>query len=63
MWELWNEPPLNGFSLFWKKSTPKRFVELLKTGYTALKALNPENIVISGGIGMRYMPFYNEFDY
>lgn len=61
MWELWNEPHLNKFSLFWQGSTPERFVELLQTGYEALKSVNPDNIVISGGIGMNYIPFYEEF--
>ena len=61
MWELWNEPHLDGFSVFWQKSTPKRYVELMKTGYEALKKVSPRNTVISGGISMRYMPWYTEF--
>lgn len=59
MWELWNEPHLPGGSIFWLESSPEQFVELMKTGYTALKSVNPENMVIHGGIGMRYIPFYD----
>lgn len=59
MWELWNEPHLPGGSIFWQESSPEQFVELMKTGYKALKLVNPENTVIHGGIGMRYMPFYD----
>lgn len=59
LWELWNEPHLPGGSVFWRESSPEQFVELMKTGYEALKSVNPENIVIQGGIGMRYIPFYD----
>lgn len=59
MWELWNEPHLPGGSIFWQESSPKQFTDLMKTGYEALKSVNPANIVIHGGIGMRYMPFYD----
>ena len=31
----------------------------MKVGYEALKSVNPENIVIQGGIGRRYIPFYD----
>ena len=30
--ELWNEPHLPGYSIFWQKSSPAQFVELLKAG-------------------------------
>ncbi len=59
LWELWNEPHLPGGSVFWRESSPEQFVELMKTGYEALKSVNPENVVIQGGIGMRYIPFYD----
>lgn len=59
LWELWNEPHLPGGSVFWQEASPEQFVELMKTGYEALKSVNPENIVIQGGIGMRYIPFYD----
>ncbi len=59
-WELWNEPHLIGFSCFWADST-ENFIQLLKAGYETVKAENPDNVVIMGGIGMRYLPFYKEF--
>ncbi len=59
-WELWNEPHLVGFSCFWADST-ENFVALLKAGYETVKAENKDNVVIMGGIGMRYLPFYKEF--
>ena len=59
LWELWNEPHLPGGSVFWQESSPEQFVELMKVGYEALKSVNPENIVIQGGIGRRYIPFYD----
>jgi len=59
--EIWNEPHLDGFSVFWKKGTPKQFVDLLKAGYEGVKAADPSIVVVMGGIGMRYLPFYEEF--
>ncbi len=59
-WELWNEPHLVGFSCFWSDTT-ENFIRLLKAGYETVKEENPENIVILGGIGTRYLPFYKEF--
>ena len=58
-WELWNEPHLPGQSCFWSDS-PDNFVEMLKTGYQAVKEVQPESTVWLGGIGMRYLPFYKE---
>lgn len=59
--ELWNEPHLPGYSIFWQKSSPEQFVELLKAGYTGAKEANPEITVLMGGVGMRYLPFYEQF--
>lgn len=59
LWELWNEPHLPGGSIFWQDASPEQFVELLKTGYQALKEVNPDNVVIHGGIGSRYLPFFD----
>ncbi len=59
-YELWNEPHLVGFSCFWADSV-ENFVKLLKAGYETVKAEKPEAIVWLGGIGMRYLPFYDEF--
>ncbi len=59
-YELWNEPHLAGFSCFWADSV-ENFVKLLKAGYETVKEENPEAIVWLGGIGLRYLPFYDEF--
>ena len=59
-YELWNEPHLVGFSCFWADST-ENFVELLKAGYETVKAEKPGAEVWLGGIGMRYLPFYDAF--
>ena len=59
--ELWNEPHLPGYSIFWQKSSPEQFVELLRAGYTGAKAANPDVTVVMGGVGMRYLPFYEPF--
>ncbi len=57
-WELWNEPHMPGNSVFWK-STPEAYVELLKSGYRVVKSVDPAKPVALGGIGMRYLPFYD----
>ncbi len=59
--EIWNEPHLDGHSVFWKKGTPGQFVELMKAGYEGVKAADPSITVVMGGIGMRYLPFYEEY--
>ena len=59
-YELWNEPHLVGFTCFWVDST-EHFVELLKAGYETVKAEKPGSEVWLGGIGMRYLPFYDAF--
>ncbi|MFA6103079.1 MAG: beta-galactosidase [Victivallaceae bacterium] len=58
-WELWNEPHLPGQSVFWRDS-PEKFVELLKAGYDTVKQERPDTTVWIGGMGMRYLPFYEE---
>lgn len=58
-WELWNEPHLPGQSVFWR-DTPGKFVELLKAGYETVKQEQPDATVWIGGMGMRYLPFYEE---
>jgi hypothetical protein len=58
-WELWNEPHLPGGSCFWQ-DTPERFVELLRSGYSAIKEVQPNSEIWIGGIGMRYIPFYRQ---
>ncbi|MEI8247840.1 MAG: beta-galactosidase [Lentisphaerota bacterium] len=57
-WELWNEPHLPGQSCFWN-DTPENYVKLLKAGYETLKKEQPDATVLLGGIGYRYLPFYD----
>lgn len=59
-WELWNEPHLPGGSCFWQ-DTPENFVALLKAGYLAIKAVQPQSDIWIGGIANRYVPFYRQF--
>ncbi|MBR0460096.1 MAG: hypothetical protein IJJ26_12735 [Victivallales bacterium] len=59
--ELWNEPHVRGGSVFWQESTVARFIELMKAGYEGAKEANPNITILMGGIGLRYMPFYDEF--
>lgn len=58
-WELWNEPHLPGQSIFWHDS-PEDFEVLLQSGYETIKKLQPDATVWLGGIGMRYLPFYEK---
>jgi len=58
-WELWNEPHLPGQSCFWQDN-PENYVELLKAGYETVKAEQPDSTVLLGGVGMRYLPFYEK---
>ncbi len=58
-WEIWNEPHLPGQSIFWR-SSPKEFAAMQKAGYETIKQLSPNSTVWLGGIGMRYLPFYQK---
>jgi hypothetical protein len=47
-WEIWNEPNI---SYFWRPSPdPARYFELLKVSYAAVKAANPNAVVLLGGL-------------
>ena len=47
-WEIWNEPNI---SYYWRPSPdPARYVELLKRSYAAIKAANPQAVVVLGGL-------------
>lgn len=53
-WEIWNEP---NFSSFWgPKTDVKKYTEVLKGAYTEIKKVNPDAVVLSGGLA----PSYNE---
>ncbi len=56
-YELWNEPHIKGFSVFWN-DTPEKFVEIMKVGSAAVRANQPEAEIWIGGMGQRYLPFY-----
>lgn len=58
-WEIWNEPNLPGQSCSWH-GTPEEYLTMLRLGYQAVKAEQPEGDVWFGGIGMRYLPFYTQ---
>jgi len=58
-WEVWNEPHLPGHSIFWK-STPEKYVELLRVAHDAIKSVDSNKQISLAGIGMRYLPFYEE---
>jgi hypothetical protein len=46
--EVWNEPNLDQY--FWPHANPARFTTLLAEAYDAVKAVNPQMPVISGGL-------------
>jgi hypothetical protein len=48
--EVWNEPNLA--SAFYPQANPKRYTELLKEAYIAVKSVDPAMPVISGGLAM-----------
>lgn len=56
--EIWNEPHLPGYSVFWRDSSPEQFADLMRVAYDAAKGAKPDVTVLMGGIGMRYLPFY-----
>lgn len=58
-YELWNEPHFKGFSIFWN-DTPEKFVELMKAGSEVIRKEQPDAEIWMGGIGQRYLPFYEE---
>ncbi len=57
VWELWNEPDLNWF---WS-GTPSQYAQLLKVGYLAVKAADPEATVLFAGLAYWSNPsFYQQ---
>ena len=48
VWEIWNEPNIE---IFWYPSpSAEEYTALLKVSYTKIKEVNPQAIVISGGL-------------
>ena len=48
-YEIWNEPNLN-YEWGNRSPDPAAYTELLKTAYTVIKKIDPEALVISGGL-------------
>lgn len=46
-WEIWNEPNLEQF---WTNPDPVAYAKLLKAVYPAIKAVNPNATVVTGGL-------------
>lgn len=47
-WEIWNEE--NAPTVWFKGGTPEDFVALTRAAYTIAKSIDPNNVVIMGGI-------------
>lgn len=58
-YEVWNEPHLPGYSCFWN-DTPEHFVEMLRDAAAAIREEDPEAEIWLGGIGQRYLVFYEK---
>lgn len=57
-WEIWNEPDN---ALFWKpKPDARRYAELLRVAYKAVKQADPSAKVLSGGVSGNAVPFLEE---
>jgi hypothetical protein len=57
-YEIWNEPHFPGFSMFWN-DTPENFLEMFKDASLAIRAEDPNAEIWFGGIGQRYLGFYD----
>lgn len=55
VWEIWNEPDLG--TTYWSGS-PAQYAQLLKVGYQAVKAANPEATVLFAGLAYWSDPTY-----
>ena len=55
VWEIWNEPDL--YDWFWKGSVAD-YAQLLRVGYQAAKAANPEATVLFAGLAYWAAPDY-----
>ena len=55
VWEIWNEPDLG--TVFWSGTTAE-YAQLLKVGYQAVKAADPEATVLFAGLAYWSNPTY-----
>jgi hypothetical protein len=46
-WQLWNEP---NFSVFWRRPSPRDYVELLRRSAIALRRVDPGAKIVGGGL-------------
>ena len=51
VWEIWNEP--NEANLWRPSPSPSGYAAVLKAAYGAIKAVDPDAIVVSGGLSTR----------
>ncbi len=54
-WEIWNEPDV---PFFWQ-GTAEQYAQLLKVAYFAIKAADPDAIVLFGGLAYWYKPDFS----
>ncbi len=54
VWEMWNEPD---WDVFWT-GTPAEYAQLLKVGYQAAKAADPNAVVLFGGLAYHFEPYF-----
>ena len=57
-WEIWNEPSY--VSCFWLDGSPATYGRTLKSAYEAAKAVDPECVVLSGGLFPAALDFMEE---
>lgn len=55
IWEVWNEP--DGPAFWMPKEDPVAYAAMLKATYTAIKAIDPDAVVVSGGLAGFDVPF------
>lgn len=46
-WQIWNEP---NFSVFWRRPSPRRYVELLRRSAAVIRAADPSAAIVAGGL-------------
>lgn len=57
-WEIWNEPSY--VSCFWLDGSPASYGRTLKSAYEAAKAVDPDCVVLSGGLFPAALNFMEE---
>lgn len=57
-WEIWNEPSY--VSCFWQDGSPAAYGRTLKSAYEAAKAVDPDCVILSGGLFPAALNFMEE---